>query len=199
MPTTLEFSQIDQVVRVPAPDTIVTIQEIWNQSQEWLHAPGNMDTQDFLSAGGKEDLGVGVQVGITLTLVNNWRVEFEPRLGPGYEGCIVEGGNLVAENSFSNNPIKPSAFTQVVIQQSSSPTIVETGGTGLTEAESTTLAVLEKLLRNKTITDPITGTITVYESDGSTVLFTANIFEDSTGLVAYGPTSEQLERRERLV
>ena len=44
---------------------------------------------------------------------------------------------IVAENSFSNNPIKPSAFTQVQIRQSTSPAAIEViTGSGLTAAQA---------------------------------------------------------------
>lgn len=41
------------------------------------------------------------------------------------------------------------------------------------------LAVVSKLLRNKTVTDPTTGQMTVYDDDGTTVLFTAQLHEDA--------------------
>lgn len=54
---------------------------------------------------------------------------------------------------------------------------------------------IAKLLRNKTVTDPIAGTITVYDNDGVTILFQAALFEDSTGTTTY--RGKGAERRER--
>lgn len=63
--------------------------------------------------------------------------------------------------------------------------------------DSSLRAVLvEKLLRNKMITDPATGVMTLYDDDGVTPLLTGNIFEDAAGLQAY--RSKGAERRERL-
>jgi len=59
------------------------------------------------------------------------------------------------------------------------------------------LEQLRKLLRNKTVTDPDTGIMTVYDDDDSTPLFTAAIFEDVVGLQAY--RGKGVERRERFV
>ena len=58
-------------------------------------------------------------------------------------------------------------------------------------------AVLEKLLRNKTVTDPTTGIMTVYDDDGTTVLFSCNVFENAAGTQAY--RGQGAERREKLV
>lgn len=55
---------------------------------------------------------------------------------------------------------------------------------------------LRKLMRNKMVTDPVTGVLTVFDDDGTTVLFQANLFEDAGGLQAY--RGKGAERRERL-
>ncbi len=62
--------------------------------------------------------------------------------------------------------------------------------------DATALMAAHKILRNKTITDPITGIMTVYDDDGVTVLLTADIFQDAAGVTAY--VGQGIERRERL-
>lgn len=52
------------------------------------------------------------------------------------------------------------------------------------------------MLRNKMVTDPTAGTITVFDVDGTTVLYTADLFQDADGLIAYAGAGA--ERRERL-
>jgi hypothetical protein len=54
-----------------------------------------------------------------------------------------------------------------------------------------------KLLRNKQITDPVTGKMTVYDDDGTTVLLQGDLFEDALGSIPY--RGQGAERRERLV
>lgn len=57
------------------------------------------------------------------------------------------------------------------------------------------LTLIEKLLRNKRITDPVAGTQTVYDNDGSTVLAQGLLFEDAAGTQAYrGQGAERAER-----
>ncbi len=49
---------------------------------------------------------------------------------------------------------------------------------------------------NKVITDPAAGTYTVYDTDDTTVLYVADLWEDAAGTVAYSGTGAQ--RRDRL-
>jgi len=58
------------------------------------------------------------------------------------------------------------------------------------------LALLGKLARNKTVTDPSTGTITVYDDDGVTPLLSADLFENVAGTQPY--RGDGADRRERL-
>ena len=54
----------------------------------------------------------------------------------------------------------------------------------------------EKILRNKQITDPAGGTLTIFESDGVTTFMQAALSEDAAGLQPY--RGQGAERRERL-
>lgn len=58
------------------------------------------------------------------------------------------------------------------------------------------LAILAKINRNKTISDPVTGILTVYDDDGVTPLLTAQLYKDAAGTENYSGTG--VERRERL-
>lgn len=58
------------------------------------------------------------------------------------------------------------------------------------------MALQAKIARNKMVTDPATGVLTVFDDDGVTPLLTANIFKDAAGTTPYDGTGA--ERRERL-
>lgn len=58
------------------------------------------------------------------------------------------------------------------------------------------IGLIAALLRNKTVTDPDTGVMTVYAENGVDVLFTADIFEDAAGTQPYD--GQGVNRRERL-
>ncbi len=121
MPQPLTFDFYNSIIEVPSPDTSVDLQyfinEIRDTEDELTPAMGYGQIAD---AFGKQSLGGGSYVGLTLQLRGNWKLRFQARSGPDTVACIVTGGNLVAE---SGNPIAPSAFTQITIAQSSSPTI----------------------------------------------------------------------------
>jgi hypothetical protein len=120
---TLTFDDVNKVITVDAPSTEITIQDLHNGIVEYEDELVNMDLKQIVSSGGKEPLGGGVSVGITLTLLNDWRLAFEARPGPSYTQCNVSGGNLVATNV--NGSIFPTAFTQVVVTASSSATTAD--------------------------------------------------------------------------
>lgn len=91
----------------------------------------NLDIPKICDASGKEDLGGGVLVGITVKLWN-WKLQFEARPGPTTEVVDVTGGNLVAVDGYSTdpsvnfvNPIEPSDFVTVTKTSSASATIAE--------------------------------------------------------------------------
>lgn len=50
------------------------------------------------------------------------------------------------------------------------------------------------LMHNKVITDPVGGTFTVYDTDGTTVLYVADLYQDAAGATPYAGAGS--ERRE---
>ncbi len=135
----LTFFKYEKVIQVDAPQTTVTIQDLVNQIRVYEATITNMDYGHIANAYGKQSLGGGAYIGITLELINDWRIAFEARSGPDTILCTVSGGNLVAVNQYSNNPIKPTAFTQVNIAQSTSPSIIQA------DSDYATLFMLESL------------------------------------------------------
>jgi hypothetical protein len=56
--------------------------------------------------------------------------------------------------------------------------------------------LIRAVLQNKTVTDPDTGVMTVYDDDGETVLYEANVYEDADGTLPYSGSG--VNRRDRL-
>jgi len=125
MPT-LEFRRVDKHIVVPSPDTSVTVQEIYDQSQEWLSDQENLRETVFVEAAGKFDLGGGEFTAVSLRLLNDWQLKFEDRVSPTV--CLVLGGNLIASNTFGNNPVANSTNVFPQIRQSTAPAGIATGG-----------------------------------------------------------------------
>ena len=121
----LLFDKINKVITIEDTADEITIQNLLNAVRQWEDELSSMDIGQVASAAGKEPLGGGVTVGITLTLLDNWRLAFEARGGPSYIQCKVSGGNLVGTHP--DGVIYPTAFTQVVMTASSSATLQELG------------------------------------------------------------------------
>ncbi|OGK18823.1 hypothetical protein A3D80_02965 [Candidatus Roizmanbacteria bacterium RIFCSPHIGHO2_02_FULL_40_13b] len=137
----LVFDFYNSIIEVPAPQTSVDLQTLINEIRDTEDelTPGLANSQ-IAEAFGKQNLGGSVSVGITLVLLDNWKLRFEARPGPDTVACIVTGGNLVAE---SGNPIASSAFTSVTIAQSSSPTIATP------ESDTNLLYLVESLVGSR--------------------------------------------------
>ena len=125
MAATLTFFKYDRIIQVDDPQTEVTIQDLINQIRAYEEQLINMDYGHIANAYGKQSLGGGSYIGITLELINNWRIQFEPRLAAPTVTCYVKGGNLVAINDYDDNPIKPADYVTVIIAQSTSPSIIQ--------------------------------------------------------------------------
>ena len=121
----IAFNKADKVVEVSSV-TSVTIQEIINASRDYEDSEEGMTTDVVANAYGKQGLGAGMAVGITLELINNWRIQFEEETV--WTTKYVLGGNLVAINDYGDDPIKPSAYVNVIISGSTSPSIVYAEG-----------------------------------------------------------------------
>lgn len=117
--------QDPRIITVLAPTTFVSVQELIDLIRDWEDE--HLEYPHLVNASGKDDLGGGTAVGITMQL-QNAKIAFEARPGPTYIQCTIAGGNTVAKDALQAvmDPIQVTEFTQVVLSQSSSPTIVNT-------------------------------------------------------------------------
>lgn len=148
----LQYDFVNEVITVPLPDTTLDLQYLVNQTrdQEDNAEPG-MAYGTVLQAFGKQDLGGGVSVGITVVLLDNWAIKFADRTGPGTVSVRISGGNLVGDAG--HNPVAPSEFTQVTLANSSSATIANsTAGTNLSDTDLANIStkVWEEVISNHT-------------------------------------------------
>lgn len=124
MALSIDLSTSPRIITVLAPVTTVSAQDLLNEIRDFEDELLPLDEDYLVDAAGKEDLGGGAAVGITLTL-RNARVAFEARPGPAWTLCAVNGGNLVAVDALGvpMDAIEPTAYVTVNTQASSSPTI----------------------------------------------------------------------------
>jgi len=123
---TIDFESSPRIITVAAPSVEITMQDLVDTVRTIEARADAIDNDHVLDAAGKQSLGGGVLVGITVTL-RNAKLAFEARGGPTYEQCNISGGNLVAVDDVGSpmSPIEPTAFTQIVLANSSSATLSE--------------------------------------------------------------------------
>lgn len=124
---TVDWEASPRIITVASPSTEVTIQDLVDTLRTLEAGFNAMDDPFIIAAAGKEELGGGVLVGITATL-QNALLAFEARPGPTFVQCLISGGNLVAIDEFGvtqTTPVQTTAFTQVVLANSSSATLSE--------------------------------------------------------------------------
>lgn len=93
------FDPENNVIEAPVEfGTTLEIQQLYNDIRIFEALSENMDGRELAIGTGKQSLGAGSQVGITLELINNWLVGFAARLGPAVIACRVVGGNLTSRN-----------------------------------------------------------------------------------------------------
>lgn len=122
---TFDWTASPRIITVDAPSAEITMQDLYDTCRD--AEVTQVDEAYIIAGAGKEPLGGGVTVGLTLTL-NNALVAFEARSGPTYVQCIISGGNLVAIDVNGDpvtSSVSPTAFTQIVQSNSSSATLQE--------------------------------------------------------------------------
>ncbi len=125
--------------------TTVDIQDVYDACQEWSSEPANMVSDVPVTGGGKFALndpptkftGLVVRMdAVTAPVAGNWKVHFPDAAGPSLERRTVSGGDFIAQAG--GDPLANSANIMPVIELSTSPTLVVTGG--LLEADKDDIA-----------------------------------------------------------
>jgi len=187
-----------RIIRVDSPSLALTIQDLVDTVRAEEDELLNLDNPHLINAAGKADLGGGLLTGVTVTL-QNALVEFEERPGPANVQATITGGNLTAIGSSDDtiSPVNPSSFVQVVLQQSVSATIQSIESIEDTVNDTNAVvAILQQLARNKMITDPETGLMSIYSSsDPNVAVYTARLYEDTAGNNLYQGRGVQYRER----
>lgn len=185
------FDYVNTIINMDGePSQDVTIQSLINSIATAEASEQGILNDQIADREGKTDLGGGVTVGITVELLGNWQLKWP---AGNYVAKVTEG-NLVGGPS--GDPIAYSAGVQQLVIQSAASTIVTTGGSALTTAESERLERIEQFARNRRETNPTTGKVELYNDLDSAVLFEADAFEDVAGTSPYDGTAG-VNRRDR--
>lgn len=248
MPIEIDYNA--QLLKITSPTTEVDLQTLHDFVEDErglaqptglsrIAPPSTSPTGDpiFVVEGKIEDpASPGNYSQILLVLISPWQIQFWQ--GSGY--TRVYGGKL--SGGLGDEPVKATGaagdLTVLQSQLDGTYTLVETGTSGLTGAESQAildlqtdsaanaaalaliqtavtnietdvatietdigtiqidLAVATKIMRNKKITDEVTGILTVYEDNSVDVWFQANLYESKDTSQAY--RGRGMQRQERL-
>lgn len=127
-------------------------------------------------------------------IINGYTVTFED----GNYGVALQGANNNIVDVLNRNQVSVIANNSAGLTEPVTPNDIwsyELGNiTDVTQIAGA-LRFMYLLQNNKTVTDPVSGELVVYDSDGTTVLFTTNIFEDAAGATPYQGSG--VERREK--
>ena len=125
MSTVIDYTNWN--VHITSPQTAVIVQDLLNDIRTFEADQTGIAHPVIIEASGKAQLSAGVQVGITMQLINPWQLEFYA----GDYRATIEGGNVIA--FVSGGP-------QIEILRSAAATIVTNGGS-IPTAEQNAAAV----------------------------------------------------------
>lgn len=174
-------------------DVQVDLYEAWKQ---WVLLSDNAKYPPAFDTIGGDAIGATSEVSPYFFLRNDlgWKLK-----SPEATGTINLEGNLFGRSSTAGLFVPPTgAYTvmyNLVVTSRGTVSLVASGS-GLSSEQDLRLARIEKILRNKMITNPATGVMTFYDDDGSP-LMSAQLYEDAAGTQPY--RGQGAERRERAV
>lgn len=120
-----KFVKETKIIEVGIADIEITVQQLYDACRDFEDENYNMEMFKVVDGSGKEELGPGVRVGITIKLID-WKLKFADRPPPTWVVCDVSGGNLVCYDTAQQkyvNPIEPAAYVTVTKTSSSSATL----------------------------------------------------------------------------
>lgn len=133
----LKFYWVDQEIHVPASMDSLTAQELIDGIRTIEDSQPGIDYTKIANAAGKEDLGGGISVGITLTLLENWVIYSEKSSG----FFTIKSGNIVRHDA--TTPFKANTnitYQQILVQGGVITTV--NSGSGLSSEEHDQLMAL---------------------------------------------------------
>jgi hypothetical protein len=214
----ITFNGVTRLITLETGITSYEVADIYSAWKAWVLVGDNAKYLEAFRVSGGDPLGGGAFAASNFFLQNQlgWRIK-----PPEQNINITLIGNLYPEDP--NNPWRQPTVgnyqTSINTDLSVNLVQVDTGGGGggggatpsqvadavwgrAPDASDLTtlggvLSALGVLGVNKTVTDPVTGKFTVYDDDGVTVLFEADLWENAGGSQRY--RGQGAERRDRLV
>lgn len=123
------FDFTNKLIEVLNPQTDVDVQDLYDACREAEASLIGIQYDKIVNASGKESLGSGVSIGLTIELLD-WQLRF----WDGNYMAKITGGNLVG--GVGGDPVAYTAGVQVLLIQSAASTVVQiSAGSGLSTEE----------------------------------------------------------------
>lgn len=182
---TLSFDSTAMVATVLAPDTSISIQDLYNQFVRYESLAHTMVHTRTILAGGKFDYGTGDITVISVRLLG-WKLAFEARPGPTWVECQVTGGNLSAVDDLgaATTPIHGTDYVTVQYAQATTGAIIQV---------DEVVDIWMRLFGGKLYVDPDTAKEVISDAL-DTIYSEASVWSDD-GVTAYDGT-EGVARRD---
>ena len=185
----ITFDPVNKVIGLDSFN--VSVNTLWSRWADWAILGDNLKYPPAFS-----QLGGDVPVPLYVTLENGWKVRVQEADGE----TKITGNLLVSDLSSPFTPTLGTWRTQVILEAPLAAQAIAVGTTpALSAAESAALlqvGTIIKMMRNKMVTDPTTGEVTIYDDDGVTPLFRGDIFENVAGTIPY--QGNGINRRDRM-
>lgn len=198
-PQRVTFDGPNKLMLVNEGVTAIDVEiDLYSDWKEWAQLYDHGKYLPAMRAVGGDPTTAGRALGATFFLVNGWRV----RTWDGDHRLTVIG-NLFTEEG--EPPFVPVTGPHTTIIESNVSNLVDrltrleqlpTAEEVWATPEADVMVLAAKILRNKTVTDPNTGQMIVYDDDGLTPLMVASIFENIAETQPY--RGEGVEVRGRL-
>ena len=127
---------------------------------------------------------------------NGWRMRL-----PDENITLTITGNMALQDTSVPFFTPRAGRTGAILGLPTFATTAETGISGLTAAESLTIAkidVIEDIARNRYVINRVTNKLEIYNKASSALLFAIPLFEDAGGVTPVGPASTVIDRRDRI-
>jgi len=120
----IDWNVSPRIITVLSPSLDILIQDLVDTCRFNEEKLSNIQYPHIVSASGKDDLGDGVTLGITATLLNA-KLSFQARPGPTFVTAKIKGGNLVAVNASNEtmDAVLPTSYVNVFTLGSVNSTI----------------------------------------------------------------------------
>lgn len=212
----ITFNGATRLITLEPGVTTYDVAEIYSEWKDWVLLSDNAKYLEAFRVVGGDPIGGGAFASTNYFIQNQYGWRIKP---PEQNINILLNGNLYPEDVLNpwRQPTVGNYQTSINTNLSVNLVSVDTGGGGGGGATPTqvadavwgrapdasdlttlggVLSALGILGINKTVTDPVTGKFTVYEDDGVTVKFEADLWENVGGTQRY--RGQGAERRDRL-